>query len=308
MAAPRTTTSDQGSPGPLTREDRSAPTSAGLRGEVKVGTSGWRYPSWRGDFYPVGLRQRDELSYLAGRLTAVEVNGSFYSLQRPSSYTTWAAQAPDDFVFAVKGGRFITHMRRLVDVQTPLANFFASGVLALGDKMGPVLWQLPARLPFDEDLLRTFFDLLPRTTEAAAELALGHDDKLAADRTLTTPLVSAPIRHALEPRHETFHSAQAREVLQRNGIAMVISDSAGTWPQFDVVTSDLVYVRLHGDTELYRSGYSATALQSWAERIHGWTQDGLDVHVYFDNDARGHAPHDARALLDVLGTTAAADQ
>lgn len=265
-----------------------------------MGTSGWRYPSWRGDFYPAGLRQRDELSHLSRELTAVEVNGSFYSLQRPSSYAAWAAQAPEGFVFAVKGGRFITHMRRLVDVETPLANFFASGVLALGDKLGPVLWQLPARLAFDEERLEAFFDLLPRTTEAAADLASRHDEKVGADRALTTPLVSAPLRHALEPRHESFHSSRAREVLQRNDIAMVISDSAGTWPQFEVVTSDLVYVRLHGDTALYRSGYSRDALESWGRRIRRWAHAGLNVHVYFDNDARGHAPHDARALLGLL--------
>ncbi|GAA2160418.1 DUF72 domain-containing protein [Pedococcus bigeumensis] len=265
-----------------------------------MGTSGWRYPSWRGDFYPAGLRQRDELAYLARELNGVELNGSFYSLQRPSSYTSWAEQVPDDFVFAVKGGRFITHMRRLAEAQPALANFFASGVLALGAKLGPVLWQLPASLPFDEQLLGDFFALLPRTTEAAGELATLHDAKLTEERSLTTPLVSAPIRHALEPRHDSFNSLEARDLLQRNDIAMVISDSAGTWPTFDVVTADLVYVRLHGDTELYRSGYSPAALDHWAARARGWADEGLDVHVYFDNDARGHAPHDARALLGLL--------
>ena len=269
--------------------------------DVRIGTSGWRYPSWRGDFYPRGLRQRDELAHLSRQLNGVELNGSFYSLQRPSSYASWRDQVPDDFLFAVKGGRFMTHMHRLVDVQTPLANFFASGVLALGDKLGPLLWQLPASLAFDEQLLTTFFDLLPRTTEAAAELATKHDDKVPADRTLTTSSVSVPIRHALEPRHESFHSRSAREVLERHEVAMVLSDSAGTWPQFDMVTSDLVYVRLHGDTELYRSGYSETALESWAARVRGWTDQGLDVHVYLDNDARGHAPHDAHTLLALLG-------
>ena len=270
-------------------------------GEVRVGTSGWRYPSWRGDFYPVGLRQRDELAYLARELGGVELNGSFYSLQRPSSYASWAEQVPDDFLFAVKGGRFITHLRRLAGVEPALANFFASGVLALGSKLGPVLWQLPANLPFDEQLLSAFFELLPRTTKAAGELAEHHDAKLPDGRTLTTPLVEADVRHALEPRHDSFGSPQARALLERHGIAMVMSDSAGTWPQFDMVTSDLVYVRLHGDTELYRSGYSQAALERWAGRVGGWAAEGLDVHVYFDNDAHGHAPHDARALLRLLG-------
>jgi uncharacterized protein YecE (DUF72 family) len=269
-------------------------------GDLRVGTSGWRYPSWRGDVYPTGLRQRDELAYLSHELSAVELNGSFYSLQRPSSYAAWAEQVPDDFLFAVKGGRFITHMRRLAGVQPALANFFASGVLALGRKLGPVLWQLPATLAFDEELLSAFFDLLPRTTDAAGALASTHDAKLPEGRALTTPLVSAPIAHALEPRHESFNSAAARDLLQRNGIAMVLSDSAGTWPQFDVVTADLVYVRLHGDTELYRSGYSQSSLQGWAARARAWADEGLDVHVYFDNDARGHAPHDARTLITLL--------
>jgi uncharacterized protein YecE (DUF72 family) len=271
------------------------------RGTVLVGTSGWRYAGWRGDFYPQGLRQREELAYLSRALTSVEVNGSFYSLQRPSSYAAWAGETPEDFVFAVKGGRFITHMRALRDVETALANFFASGVLALGAKLGPVLWQLPARLSFDEGRLAEFFRLLPRTTEQAAELARRHDDKVPEGRALTQALSSAPIRHALEPRHESFASDAALELLRRNEIGTVIADSAGTWPQLDAITSDLVYVRLHGDTELYASGYSTAVLEEWAARIRDWTSRGLDVVVYFDNDAKGHAPHDAAQLQEILG-------
>lgn len=268
---------------------------------VRIGTSGWRYPSWRGDFYPSGLRQRDELAHLSRLLTAVEVNGSFYSLQRPSSFATWAGQVPDDFLFALKGGRFITHLRRLVDVEEPLANFFASGVLALGDKLGPVLWQLPARQELDEERLAAFFELLPRTTDEAAALAERHGTALSGDRVLTSASVSLPLRHVLEPRHESFHSRRAEDLLRAHDIGTVVSDSAGTWPEFDTVTSDLVYVRLHGDTELYTSGYSQDALAVWAARVRRWTDDGLEVHVYFDNDARGRAPHDARALLQLLG-------
>lgn len=284
-------------PGP----EPSPPAGVSPGGEIRVGTSGWRYPSWRSDFYPVGLRQRDELTFLSSRLNAAELNGSFYSLQRPTSYASWAAQVPDDFCFAVKGGRFITHMRRLAGVQVALANFFASGVLALGAKLGPVLWQLPPNLAFDEELLQGFFALLPRTTEAAAEVASRHDEKVPDARALTTPVLSAPIRHVLEPRHESFHTATARSLLERSGIGTVLSDSGGTWPTFEAITSDLVYARLHGDAELYRSGYSATALDEWAERVRAWAAHGLDVHVYFDNDARGHAPHDAVGLLGRLG-------
>jgi uncharacterized protein YecE (DUF72 family) len=268
---------------------------------VRIGTSGWRYPSWRGDFYPHGLRQRDELAHLSRLLTAVEINGSFYSLQRPSSYASWASQVPDGFLFALKGGRFITHLRQLVDVETPLANFFASGVLALGDKLGPVLWQLPARQAFDEDRLAAFFELLPRTTEEAALLASRHGPALTGDRALTSSTVSLPLKHVLEPRHESFRSTRAADLLRDHDIGTVVSDSAGTWPVFETVTSDLVYVRLHGDTELYASGYSDASLRAWADRVRRWSGDGLDVHVYFDNDARGRAPHDARTLLEILG-------
>src|SRR6188472_9488 len=151
-----------------------------------VGVSGWQYPRWRGDFYPKGLPQRLELTYAAERMTSIEVNGSFYSLQRPSSYAAWRAAVPADVVLAVKGGRFITHLKSLRDVETPLANFFASGVLALGAQLGPVLWQLPERLAFDRERLARFFELLPRSTRDAARLAAGHDDKIADDRVLTT--------------------------------------------------------------------------------------------------------------------------
>jgi uncharacterized protein YecE (DUF72 family) len=268
--------------------------------EIMIGVSGWRYPRWRGDFYPKGLPQRLELTYAAERMTSVEVNGSFYSLQRPSSYAAWSAAVPDDFRFAVKGGRYITHMKKLAGVETALANFFASGVLALGAKTGPILWQLPERLQFDEARLEGFFALLPRTTAEAAALAERHDDKLAEDRALTTTAVDLPLRHALEPRHTSYESAEAREVLRRNDICMVVADSAGTWPQMPDATSDFRYVRLHGETELYASGYTDESLDRWAEQCRRWLDEGHDVHVYFDNDAKGHAPHDAVALLDRL--------
>ena len=276
-------------------------------GRIKVGISGWSYRAWRGDFYPQGLRQRDELAYAAERLGTIEVNGSFYSLQRPTSYAAWRDAVPDGVELAVKGGRFITHMKKLRDVEAPLANFFASGVLALGDKLGPVLWQLPERLAFDADRMAGFFDLLPRTAAEAAALAAEHDDKLADDRALTT-VTGDPdrrIRHVLEFRHRSVCEPESIDLLQRHGIGCVVADTAGRWPQAEAVTSDVVYVRLHGDTELYTSGYSPAALDRWAERCRDWAEQA-DVYVYFDNDARGHAPHDAVALQERLvasGTT-----
>lgn len=268
--------------------------------EVRVGVSGWRYPSWRGDFYPRGLVQRRELEYVASRMNSVELNGSFYSLQRPSTYQRIAEETPDDFLVAVKGGRYLTHLKRLAGVEAALANFLASGVLALGDKLGPVLWQLPPDLAFDEARMDAFLELLPRTTAAALEVARGHDDKLAADRTFLEAPVDRPVRHAVEVRHPSFEAPEAVACLARQDVALVVADSPRKWPFLEERTSDFVYVRLHGHTELYASGYSARSLDSWAAKVRRWAGDGLDVHVYFDNDARGRAPHDAVSLLERL--------
>jgi uncharacterized protein YecE (DUF72 family) len=267
---------------------------------IRVGISGWAYAGWRGDFYPRGLRQREELAFAAERMGSIEINGSFYSLQRPSSYAAWRDAAPDDFVYAVKGGRFITHMKRLRDVEAPLANFFASGVLALGPKLGPVLWQLPERLEYDAALLAGFYDLLPRTTAEAAALAERHDGRLSGDRVLATTDEDRPLRHVLEFRHRSFCADEAIAQMREHDIGCVIADTAGRWPEADVVTNDVVYVRLHGHTELYASGYSARLLDQWADRCRQWARSA-EVYVYFDNDAKGHAPHDALALQERLG-------
>jgi uncharacterized protein YecE (DUF72 family) len=270
-------------------------------GRIRVGISGWTYPGWRGDFYPAGLVQRRELEYAASRMTSIEINGSFYSLQRPTSYAAWRDQTPDDFVFAVKGGRFITHLKKLAGVETALANFFASGVLALGPKTGPFLWQLPPTLGFDPDRLAAFFDLLPRTSAAAATLAAGHDDKVPEDRALTTADADRPLRHALEVRHASYAGPETVALLREHDVALVVADTAGRWPLIEQPTSDHMYVRLHGDRELYASGYSPAALDRWAAKCRGWADAGLDVFVYFDNDAKGYAPHDAMALIDRVG-------
>jgi len=278
-------------------------------GRAHVGISGWRYPPWRGTFYPTGLAQRRELEYAASQLSSIEINGSFYALQRPENYRAWYAQTPPDFLFAVKGARFITHLKKLRDVDVPLANFFASGVLALSDKLGPLLWQLPPMLGFDAERLGDFFDLLPRTTEQAVTLARGHDERVT-DRSWTTTDEDRPLRHAVEIRHESYRDPAFLTLLNEHDIAIVVADTAGKWPLLETVTSDFAYVRLHGDEELYVSGYSETALDRWAGLLHGWrtgetTLDGdpRDVYVYFDNDVKVHAPYNAIDLakrLDVL--------
>lgn len=259
-----------------------------------VGTSGWRYRSWRGDFYPTGLVQRRELEYISRRLATVEINGSFYSLQSAASYRRWHAQTPAHFVFGVKGGRYVTHMLRLRGVESALANFFASGVLLLGEKLGPVLWQLPERVTFDAAELDAFCALLPVTVEEASALASRHTDKVAEFE--APPPGERRIVHALEPRHASFGSDECAEVLRRHNVALVTADSADRWPMFTRVTADFVYVRLHGSPDLYASGYGPERLAAWAQRLRDWTQGERNAYVYFDNDARGHAPHDAEAM------------
>jgi uncharacterized protein YecE (DUF72 family) len=267
---------------------------------ARVGISGWRYPPWRGEWYPKGLPQRRELEYSSSRLNSIELNGSFYSLQRPQSYLAWYDETPADFVFSVKGGRFITHLKRLKDVDVALANFFASGVLALRDKLGPILWQLPERHEFDAGQLEEFFAMLPRTTAHALALARKHDTRLDG-RDWLLPQPDRPLRHALEARHPEFVGDQVARMLRANDIAFVVADTAGRWPQNRAVTSDFVYVRLHGAEELYASGYTDESLDAWAADARTWLDSGRDVYVYFDNDMKVRAPFDALSLAARLG-------
>ncbi|WP_245782587.1 DUF72 domain-containing protein [Actinokineospora terrae] len=266
-------------------------------------------------FYPEGLAQRRELGYLAGRVNSVEVNGSFYALQKPESYLRWGGETPEGFVFSVKGPRFITHMKRLRDVAVPVANFFASGVLALGAKLGPVLWQLPQNFTYEPDVLAAFFDGLPRTTGEAVAVARGRDERMTGREWLQTD-VERPVRYAVEVRNPDFATAEFVEMLRDKGIALVVADTAGKWPFLEDVTADFVYVRLHGDKELYASGYSDEALDLWAAKIRTWRagknvasakagpapyrRQGRDVFVYFDNDMKVMAPRDAEALAGRL--------
>jgi len=270
-----------------------------MRGAARIGISGWRYPRWRGVFYPEGLRQSDELAYASRSVDSIEVNGSFYSLLHKSAVMRWREEVPPGFLFAVKGSRFITHMKRLKDARAPLANFFASGVLAFEETLGPILWQLPPQMSFDEARLAEFFDLLPRTTREAVKLARGHDARVAGRDYLQTAK-NRPIRYAIEARHPTFADAAFGKLLRAHDVAMCIADTAGVHPMFEDVTASFVYVRLHGATELYASGYSRRSLEKWAARIEPILRGGRDVYVYFDNDARVRAPFDARALRAIL--------
>ncbi len=278
-------------------------------GIVRIGISGWTYKPWRGNFYPSGLLHADELSYASRQVETIEINGTFYSLQRPDAFARWHDETPEEFVFAVKGPRFITHIRRLREVTTPLANFFASGVLRLEEKLGPLLWQFPPSFRFSAERLDHFLALLPRDTDDAAALAEHRSDWLA-ERSWIKSEHRRALRHAIEIRHQSFLDPAFVEVLRRHRVALVFADSV-SWPYAEDVTADFVYLRLHGSEELYASGYTDAALDHWAARIKLWAQglepndarlidpdtrpppdSGRDV----DNDAKVRAPVDARSL------------
>lgn len=283
-------------------------------GTVRIGISGWRYKGWRKVFYPEDLRQKRELAYAAQRFPSVEINGTFYSLGRPESFAAWASETPPDFVFAVKGSRYITHTLRLKHAKKALANLFASGLLRLGRKLGPILWQFPPNFRFDPARLEPFFEMLPRNSSAAAELAR-HHDKRVSRRAWMKVKEGHPIRHAIEVRHESFRTPDFVRLLRALDVALVCADGVA-WPRFMDLTSDFVYCRLHGSEELYASGYDEDALDAWAARVAAWARgeepsdaekivpdpgpkmSHRDVYVYFDNDAKARAPRDALGLIE----------
>jgi len=285
----------------------------GTPGTVRIGISGWRYRPWRGFFYPPKLAQKLELAYASKIFRSIEINGTFYSLQRPEYFEAWAAETPDDFVFSVKGPRFITHIRRLKDVKIPLANFLASGVLRLGPKFGPILWQFPPNFRFDSKKLESFLKLLPHDTESAAALARRHDENVSGRAALKAK-AKRPLRHAMEIRHDSFVTPEFIELLRAYDVALVCADTV-EWPRRMDVTSDFVYCRLHGSERLYASGYDEKALDQWAARVTSWARGkepvdaekiikrgkpkihARDVFVYFDNDVKVRAPFDAQGLM-----------
>jgi uncharacterized protein YecE (DUF72 family) len=286
-------------------------------GRIRIGISGWRYSPWRGVFYPRELAQRRELEYASRALPTIEINGSFYSLQHPLSYERWYRDTPAGFVFSVKGSRYITHMKRLRDIEAPLANFFASGIFNLREKLGPVLWQFPPNFRYDPGRLERFFALLPRDTEEGLALARRRDARLKGRSRLAID-ANRRMRHAMEIRHESFLDESFVVLLRRYQVALVVADTARKWPYREDVTSDFVYIRLHGDKKIYTSGYTDKVLGRWAARIRAWSQGrepvdahriskarapkrrSRDVYCYFDNDAKVKAPVDAKTLIRKL--------
>ncbi len=288
-------------------------------GKVLIGISGWSYDEWRGGFYPGELSQDEELEYAASKFDTIEINGTFYSLAAPETCRRWRESAPADFSYAVKGSRYITHTKRMRDFRTPLSNFLASGILELGEKLGPILWQLPPDMEFDPDRVDGFLGSLPGDTSEAADLARDHDDRV--EKVSFGDERNHRLRHVLEVRHSSFFSPETATIAKRHGVALSISHST-EWPLVEQVTAGFVYIRLHGPGEIYASGYSDDDLGEWARRIEAWREGGepeeaelisdlnppprqeRDVYVYFDNTASGHAPENALRLRELVGEEA----
>ena len=274
-------------------------------GRAFIGISGYEYKRWRNRFYPPGLPARSWLNYASRCFNSIEINGTFYSLKSPAVFERWRDEAPKrDFIFALKGGQFITHNLKLRRSEGALGNFFASGVLALGRLTGPILWQLPATYGFDAERMNQFMNLLPRNSRQAEDVASWHDHRLRRGA-LTGAVRAVKIRHAFEVRHPSYFTDEFYDVLRRNKCGFVIADTAGRFPYAEEVTADFVYVRLHGSQQLYVSGYTDKELADWAKRIRAWTSGDyggkpVDVYVYFDNDAKVHAPHDALRLTEFV--------
>jgi uncharacterized protein YecE (DUF72 family) len=286
---------------------------------IQVGISGWTYDGWRGTFYPAELPHKDELFFASREVPSIEINGTFYSLQRPSSYRQWYEKTPTDFIFSIKANRYITHIKRLKDVEVPIANFLASGLLTLEEKLGPILWQFPPSMRFDPEKFEHFFRLLPQDTFGAARY--GKRSELPADRISLHVDINRPLRHAVEIRHESFLNPWFIDLLRKYNIALVFADTAGRWPYMEDITADFLYLRLHGDSELYVSGYDDETLDFWAQRLLMWShgqeprdrvtltekpadKNARDIFLYFDNDAKVRAPVDAKTLLKKLGPAA----
>jgi uncharacterized protein YecE (DUF72 family) len=287
-------------------------------GKIHIGISGWRYEPWRGVFYPKDLKQDRELEYASRQLPSIELNGSFYALQRPDSYAAWYEATPPGFVFSIKGNRYLTHVLRLRGIDGPLANVLASGVFNLREKLGPFLWQFPPNFHYDAERIEHFLSLLPHNTDDALALARQYEPRMEGKVALDVGK-RQKLRHALEVRHDSFMDPGFIALLRKYKAAVVVADTSGKWPTIEDITADFIYLRLHGDKELYASGYTEPALDRWADRIRAWSQGSQPddarlvsdktaparasraVFCYFDNDVKVRAPFDARRLIAKLG-------
>ena len=244
-------------------------------GRIRIGIGGWTYPPWRGTFYPVKFPQAKELEYAASKLGAIEINATFYSRQSPKSWEKWGKSAPDGFQFAIKGSRYCVMRSRLCEGAEGIGNFFAQGFAALGPKLGPIMWQFAPRRKFDRDDIAGFIDLLP------------------------TEVDGIKLRHAIEPRHESFRDERFFDLCRARNIAIVFEDS-DDYPLIEADTADFSYARLQRMREEVPTGYDAKSIDTLVAMAKKWRKSG-DTYIFMINGAKVRAPAAALALQDRLG-------
>lgn len=244
-------------------------------GTIRIGIGGWTYAPWRGVFYPDKLPQSKELEYASHALSAIEINATFYGRQKPKSWDSWGKVAPEGFQFAVKGSRYCVMKSRLAEAGEGLGGFFAQGFVALGPKLGPILWQFASRRKFDRDDIAGFIDLLPETLDGIT------------------------LRHALEPRNESFNDEKFFELCRARNIAVVFDDS-DEYPSIEAETADFSYARLQKMSEDLETGYDESAIAVFAERAREWRTSGRDAYIFMINGAKIRAPAAALALQEQL--------
>ena len=243
--------------------------------QIRVGIGGWTYPPWRGTFYPDKLPHSKELEYAARQFGAIEINATFYGRQSPKSWAAWAKVVPDGFQFAIKGSRYVVTRPKLADAGEGLGVYFAQGMSALGQKLGPVLWMLAARRKFDREDIAAFFKLLP------------------------AKLDGIPLRHVIEPRHESFRDEAFFALCRDHNVAVVFGDD-DEFPCIDADTASFAYARLQRMREEVPTGYDGAALDGFAKRARQWTKDGREAYVFMINGAKVRAPSAALALQERL--------
>ena len=235
---------------------------------IRIGTSGWTYRHWQGTFYPDKWPQSQWLEYYTRHFNTVELNATFYRLPNPTTFNNWKERTPDNFLWSVKGSKFITHTRRLENPVEPLDRLYKAAA-GLGEKLGVILFQLPPGLAFDEEVFRNFCTSL-----------------------------DPHVRYALEIRHPSWINDRVFGLLRECNMALCVADTAGRYPSCEAITADFAYVRLHGSRKLYASDYSEEELRAWAEKVNAWNRDAF---IYFDNDFEGHAVNNARRLKEIIG-------
>jgi uncharacterized protein YecE (DUF72 family) len=242
-------------------------------GKIRIGVGGWTYPPWRGVFYPDKLPQSKELEYASHALSAIEINATFYGRQKPKSWEAWEKVAPEGFQFAVKGSRYCVMKSKLAEVGEGLSGFCAQGFSALGPKLGPILWQFASRRKFDRDDIAAFIDLLPEKIDGVT------------------------LRHAIEPRHDSFNDDEFFDLCRGRNIAVVFEDS-DEYPCIEADTADFAYARLQRMSEELETGYDDAALDGFAERARKWAKDGRDAYIFMINGAKVRAPAAALTLQE----------